>query len=340
MTKLAAWAPLPKGDAAGVMEAARRLEDRGFAGAIGNQVYGPPWSSLALAAGATTDLGIESGIAMAFVRSPFETACAALELDRLSNGRFVLGLGTAPQPWTEQFFGEDFSPPLGRLREIIEIIRSVNTAAIDGVAIPDYDGKQYQLSFPDLVPTFGPNVRRVPIWVAALRERLCEMTGEAADGLIGHPIWSLDWTFNTALVALERGAAKAGRDPGDLHLQLWLTASIDNDPGVAAKRARANVAFYASIPSYRPYFAAHGFGEVADALVEARMSLPVEQCVDLVPLEAARTFAVCGTADEVGQQIERLTARADSVCVKPPTWGLSSDESVLVQQRIEAVLFD
>lgn len=334
------WAPLPKEDSGGIIDAAKRLEDRGFAGAIGNQVYGPPWAALALAAGATSSLGIESGIAMAFVRSPFETACAALELDRLSGGRFILGLGTAPKPWTERFFGESFSPPIGRLREVIEIIRSVNDAALAGSKIDSFLGEHYQLAFDDLVPTFGASVRRVPIWIAALRERLCELSGEVADGLIGHPIWSHGWTFDTALPALERGATRAGRDPADLHVQLWLTASIDRDSTVAAERARANVAFYASIPSYRAYFAEHGFGDVADALVEARASMPLEACIDLVPLAAARTFAVCGTADEVGQEIEQLAARSQSVCVKPPTWGLTADESALLQSRIESVLFE
>ena len=128
---------------------------------------------------------------MAFVRSPFETACAALELDQISNGRFTLGLGTAPRTWTEEAFGHDFSPPISRLREVIEIFRLVNDAAVTGSpSIADYDGTHYQLSFEGLHPTFAADARRVPVWIAALRERLCELAGECADGFIGHSIWS------------------------------------------------------------------------------------------------------------------------------------------------------
>lgn len=334
------WAPLPKGSATDITEAARRLEDRGFAGAIGNQTYSPPWAAMAVAAAGTSRLGIEAGIAMSFVRSPFETACAALELDRLSDHRFTLGLGTAPQPWTEQWFGEDFTPAIGRLREVVQVIRLVNDAAESGAPIPSFDGRHYQLSFESLVPTFGDDVRHVPIWVAALRERLCELAGEVADGLIGHPIWSTEWTFDRALVAMERGALGAGRDPTDLHLQLWLTASVDDDPTAAARRARGNVAFYAGIDSYRPYFDAHGFGAMADRVIDARRSLPLGQCLDLVPLEAARTFAVCGKADQVGQELERLANRANSMCVKPPTWALTPAEAATQHERIEALLFE
>jgi len=335
------WAPIGRGDASTIATRARVLEERGYAGTIGNQVYGPPWSSMAVAAGATTTLGLETGIAMAFSRSPFETACAALELDEISNGRFTLGLGTAPQSWTEDFFGEDFQPPIGRLREVIEIIRLVSdVAASRRAVIPDYQGDHYQLSFEGLHPNFAPNARRVPVWIAALRERLCELAGECADGFIGHSIWSRWWLLERALPAVRKGAESAGRDVDDLHVQLWLTASIDADPTVAARRARGNVAFYASIPSYRSYFAAHDFGELFDTLVQARRSQPLEQVIDLVPLEAARTFAVCGTPDQVGEEIERIAEHADSLCVKPPLWGIDPSDATDQANRLEHLLLD
>lgn len=333
------WAPIGRGDAATIGDRARHLEDRGYAGAIGNQVYGPPWASMAVAAANTRSLGLESGITMAFVRSPFETACAALELDQISNGRFTLGLGTAPRTWTEGFFDEPFHPPIGRLREVIEIVRMVcDVAASGSESIHDYNGDHYNLSFEGLHPNFGPNARVVPVWIAALREKLCELAGECADGFIGHSIWSRWWLLERALPAVRRGAEQAGRNPDDLHVQLWLTASIDPDPVVAARRARGNVAFYASIPSYRSYFADHGFGELFDALVDARQSQPLERVIDLVPLEAARTFAVCGSADVVGEEIERIGEHADSLCVKPPLWGIESIDATEQASRLEHLL--
>ena len=108
----------------------------------------------------------------------------------------------------------------------------------------------------------------------------------------------------------------------------------------AAQRARGNVAFYASIPSYRSYFADHGFGDMFDALVDARRSQPLERVIDLVPLEAARTFAVCGTADQVGQEIERIAEHADSLCVKPPLWGLDPADADEQSRRLEHLLVD
>ena len=82
-----------------------------------------------------------------------------------------------------------------------------------------------------------------PYGLLQLREKLCELAGECADGFIGHSIWSQWWLEERALPALHKGASRAGRDLADIEVQLWLTASIDSDPAVAARRARGNVAF-------------------------------------------------------------------------------------------------
>jgi alkanesulfonate monooxygenase SsuD/methylene tetrahydromethanopterin reductase-like flavin-dependent oxidoreductase (luciferase family) len=333
------WTGLPRAaDAATVAEAARRAEARGYRGVVGTQVYGPPWAQLAVAAAATTTLEIASGIAMAFVRSPFETACAALDLDHLAGGRFTLGLGAAPKYWTERYFGTGYEPPIGRMGEVIDIVRRVEEAARARRAPEPFAGRFYDLDFVGLEPTAPPRRAPLPVWVAALRERLCELAGAKADGLIGHPVWSMDWTLGPAMDALARGAASAGRDPASVHLQLWVTASIDRDPAEAVRRARGNMAFYGGIAQYRPFFAAHGFGEVVDRLIDARRSLPVAGCVELVPDAMARTFVLCGDRDHVAGQIERLWGRADSMVVRPPSWGVDPNDYATRVAELETIL--
>ncbi len=333
------WTGLPRGaDAATVAEAARRAEARGYRGVVGTQVYGPPWGQLAVAAAATTTLEVASGIAMAFVRSPFETACAALDLDHLAAGRFTLGLGAAPKYWTERYFGQAYEPPIGRMGEVIDVVRHVEEAARHRRPIDPFAGRHYDLDFVGMEPTFSPRSAPLPIWVAALRERLCELAGAKADGLIGHPVWSTEWTLGPAMAALARGAATADRDPASVHLQLWVTASVDADPAEAVRRARGNMAFYGGIAQYRPFFAAHGFGEVVDRLIEARRSQPVAACVDLVPDAMARTFVLCGDRDEVAAQLERLWGRADSMVVRPPSWGVDPTQYATLVAELETLL--
>ncbi len=334
------WTSLPRsGSATDIAEAAKRAEGRGYAGVVGTQVYGPPWAALGVAAAATTTLEVASGIVMGFVRSPFETACAALDLDALASGRFTLGLGAAPQQWTERYFGMDYHPPIGRMRELVGVIRHVEAAAISGAtSLEPFTGRHYDLSFPSFVPTAPRRDRPLPIWLAALRGKLCELAGECADGLIGHPVWSVDWTLGPAMEALAKGAARAGRNPDEVHLQLWLTVAMDDDPRRAVELAKGNVAFYGGIEQYRPFFDAHGFGEVADRLGEARRSLPLDECARLVPDEMARTFVICGDRDDVAATLERLWGRANSMVVRPPTWGVERGEAVRRAREVEELL--
>src|SRR5439155_21739923 len=105
--------PLP---AAMLVAQAQQLEAAGLEGLFAPQVYGPPFIPLATAAGATSRVRLATGIALAFARSPFETAVAAMDLDRISGGRFTLGLGTSVRSWSEGFFGMEYGKPLDHLR--------------------------------------------------------------------------------------------------------------------------------------------------------------------------------------------------------------------------------
>lgn len=334
------WTSLPRtGSAADIAEAARRAEATGYRGVVGAQVYAPPWAPLAVAASATTTLEVASGIAMGFTRSTFETACAAIDLATLADGRFTLGLGTAPQDWTENYFGMPYTPPIGRMRDVVGVVRHVDAAARAGApTVEPYRGRHVELRFDRFTPTFAPRTDPLPIWLASLRERLCELAGEVADGLIGHPVWSVDWTLGPALDALARGAARAGRDPDTVHLQLWLTVALDRNPARAVELARPTVAFYASIPQYRSFFEAHGFADVVDRIVEARRSQPIEEAARLVPDTMARTFVVCGDRDSVAATLDRLWERADSMMVRPPVWGVAPAEQAARRVELEALL--
>ena len=82
-----------------------------------------------------------------------------------------------------------------------------------------WQGDCYQLEFHGYEPTARPHRERLPVWIAALRPRMCELAGEVADGLIGHPVWSVEWSLAQAQKSLAVGAARTGRDPAKIHFQ-------------------------------------------------------------------------------------------------------------------------
>jgi alkanesulfonate monooxygenase SsuD/methylene tetrahydromethanopterin reductase-like flavin-dependent oxidoreductase (luciferase family) len=96
---------------------------------------------------------------------------AALDLDHLSHGRFVLGLGTGPKHWTKGYYGMPYDKPVSRLREVVQILRHVEDGARTGTMKP-WQGDCYQLEFHGYEPTAPPYRVRLPVWIAALRPRM------------------------------------------------------------------------------------------------------------------------------------------------------------------------
>ena len=315
-----------------IMEMAREAERQSVTGVFAPQVYGPPFIPLAVAAAATQKLQIASGIAIAAARSPFETAMAAMDMDRISNGRFILGLGTSVSAWSQGIFGAPAHRPVGFLRETVAAVRHVIAGAHQGLA--PFEGEYFRADFRELQPTAPPLREEIPVWIAALRAPLVRLAGEIADGVIGHPMWSIEWTLDemypTLLVALE----KAGRSREDIEVNIWPWAAINSDEAEAIRDSRPTMAFYGGIRQYEPFFEAHGFGDVAKKLQEGVQRGDYLGVAHLVPDEMVRAFVAVGEPDKVRERIGRLAGTADSVCVLSPIYGLSPEKMLFYSNAI------
>jgi probable F420-dependent oxidoreductase len=304
---------------------AKVQEDAGMEGLFAPQVYGPPFVPLAAAAATTTRVKLASGIALAFVRSPFETAMAAMDLDRISGGRFVLGLGSSVRSWSEGFFGMEYGKPLEHIREVVEIQRLLFAKAHTG-ALTTFDGKYHKLDFSELQPPQPPMRTDIPIWIAALRGPLISLGAEIADGVIGHPIWSIPWMTEQIPAHLKKGLDRAGKQRSDVEFNAWLFVAPNADRAQAIEDARATVAFYAGVQQYEAYFEAHGFGDEARRLQEGVKRGDYLSVAELVPDEMAQMFVVCGTPDDVKERIEPLWEVVDSLTLVPPPYGTGMEK--------------
>jgi alkanesulfonate monooxygenase SsuD/methylene tetrahydromethanopterin reductase-like flavin-dependent oxidoreductase (luciferase family) len=319
--------------------AVQNFETRGFTGVMMPQMYGPPFGPLAAAAALTSQLELASAITMGLTRSPFETAMATIDLDRISKGRFTLGLGTGPGHFTQGYYGMPYDRPVSRLREVVEILRHVEYGVSSGTMEP-WQGRHYQLEFHGYAPTLPLQRSRVPVWIAALRERMCELAGEVADGLIGHPVWSVEWALGQAQESLAAGAARSGRDPHEIDFTPWVYVSMNHDGKKAVAAAKPQVAYYGGFAQYHDYFAAHGFAAEARRLQEASNSMQPTEAAALVPDEMARTFVACGTPDQVRERIEPLWQRATSMVLRTPNWGLSTEDQTAALKLLSEVFYD
>lgn len=331
------WGFLPPLPARALEAVARQAESRGLAGLFSPQVYGPPWIPLAAAAVVTERLKLASGIAIASARSPFETAMAAIDLDRLSGGRFVLGLGASILAWTRGMFGAPEHKPLAHLRETVNAVRHIVRGAHRGLA--PFEGTWYRADFAQMQPTAPPLREEIPIWIAALRDPAVRVAAEVADGLMGHPIWSIDWALERVAPELERSLARAGRARSSFEVNLWFWAAPGADEAEAIEDARATVAFYAGMEQYASFFAAHGFAEPAQRLRDAVQRRAVLDAASLVPDEMVRAFVLCGKPDAVRERLERAWTFADSMCLVPPFYGLGLEKAGAYAARIAETFY-
>jgi len=316
--------PLP---AATLVAIARQAEAQGLAGLFAPQVYGPPFIPLAAAAAVTERLQLASGIAIGAVRSPFETAMAAIDLDRISSGRFVLGLGTSVLSWTQGIFGVSGTKPVSQLRETVAAIRHIVRGAHKG--LKPFEGEYYRVDFKELQPTAPPVREEIPIWIAALRRKMVELAAEVGDGLIGHPMWSIEWALDRMQPEFEKRLAQVGRSREDVEVNLWLWAAPNPNEAEAIEDARATMAFYGGIKQYEPFFEALGFRDVARRLQEGVQRGDYRTVAHLVPDEMVRTFVAVGDADKVRERIGRAWSFADSLCIVPPAYALGPDKLFL-----------
>lgn len=315
----------PNMPAAMVADVARQQESAGLTGTYSCQVYGPPFSALAAAATSTSRMNLATGIAIALTRSPFETAMAAIDLDHLSDGRFILGLGSSVKSWTGGIFGMPYKKPVAQLREAIEVIRKVIALSHTG-ALKQHQGTYYQFDFSELQPPPPPLRTQIPIWIAALRGPMTQLGAEIGDGVIGHPVWTVDWLREVIVNDIKKGLDRSRRQRSDIEVNTWLWTTPNTDRRQSIEDARAVVAFYAGVAQYEPFFAAHGYAEVCKKLQQGVQRGSYKDVAHLVPDDMAERFVLAGRPDEVRRRLEPMWEFIDSVALLPPLYTLSQEE--------------
>lgn len=319
------WAQLPPMPREQLVAAVARYESAGLEGIWSSQTFGAPFGPLSAAAAVSETLKLGTGIALAFVRSPLETACNIMDLDLISDGRAVLGLGSSAASLTEGAFGATYGKPLTHMREVIGLVRTIVEKGHSG-ELGLLEGDYHRLDLRHF-RTLSPPVRTaIPIYLPAVFQKACTMAGEIADGLLGHPLWNERWIRDEALPALKRGLDNAGRSRSAVTLNLQMFVAVNDDRREAIEDARANIAFYSQSPQYLRYFEAIGVGGPARALQErfAAGDIPgmIAACTD----EMVESIALVGSKDEVRRRFRDRIGDADACTPVIPHYGLDQDK--------------
>lgn len=283
-------------------DAARRLEEEGYDGAWAAETGHDPLVTLVSAARATTTLELGTGIVVAFGRSPLITATMANDLQLLSEGRLLLGLGSQIKPHIEKRYSMPWSHPAARMREYVLALRAIWANWNDGAPLA-FRGEFYRHTL--MTPFFspGPNPYGAPkVLLAAVGERMTEVAGEVADGLLIHPFTTERYLREVTLPALARGFAKRATPPSEFQLSLSgfvVTGDSASSRDVASVAVREQIAFYASTPAYRGVLELHGWGDLHGTLNELSRQGEWATMGTLIDDEVLDAFAVVGDVDEV-----------------------------------------
>jgi probable F420-dependent oxidoreductase len=245
------------------------LEAAGYDGAWVAEMNNDPFLPIVSAADATTTIELGTGIAVAFARSPMTLAQTAYDLQRRSEGRFILGLGSQIKPHITKRFSMPWSKPAARMQEMISAIRAI-WDCWDGDGSLDFRGEFYQHTL--MTPMFnpGPNPHGQPkIFLAAVGDLMTQVAGSVADGIICHGFTTADYVRDRTRPALEKSLTAAGRSMDDFELSLpamMVSGTTEEEMASSARAVRKQLAFYGSTPAYRKVLEHHGYGDLQDEL--------------------------------------------------------------------------
>ena len=253
----------------GVPAQARALEAQGFDGVVSVETGNDPFFPLLLAAEHTERLELMTSIAVAFARTPMILANLGNDLQAYSRGRFILGLGSQIKPHIEKRFSMPWSRPAARMRELVLAMRAIWDCWYEGKRL-DFRGEFYThtLMTPMFTPannSFGPP----RVVLAAVGERMTEVAGEVADGMLAHSFTTPRYLKQVTRPAIERGLAQAGRSSAGFELcALSFVVSGRDEKEWQATRTSVcrQIGFYGSTPAYRGVLEMHGWGELQSEL--------------------------------------------------------------------------
>ena len=324
---------LTSGTVLGDVDLAVRAEAAGFDSIFTIEFFNRHgYVPLGAIARATRRIRFGTGIANAFTRSPLLHASAAMDLDELSGGRMVLGLGSGTRRMNQDWYGVPFSEPAARMKELVTLLRQAIAAQRGGGF--RFEGRYWKLNVPIYSRPGAPRAE-IPIWVAAVNRGMIAAAGAVADALVGHPIATRRWHREVTLPGLRRAEERAGREVGACKLAPYVVTSISDDRDQAIQDAKGQIGFYLTTKLYPSLLDHHGMGEVGQACREALRSFDVAAMANAVPDALVDEIAIACTPDEARDRLAQWEDLTDEPLFYAPAVGVEPER---LRANLDAIL--
>ncbi|MEO2142279.1 MAG: LLM class flavin-dependent oxidoreductase [bacterium] len=279
-----------------IVECVKVAEELGYESAwVAEGHGGDQFSVLTACALATEKIKLGTSITSVFVRTAPTIAMAAASVDYFSNGRFILGMGTSHKVQVEPEHGLEFTKPVQRLRECVDIVRGILKDSD-----VNYHGEIYDIDRFDL--WFEPLRKEIPIYVAAVFPKMLEICGEISQGAI--LTWCTLDHAESAAWHVGIGARNAGRAPGEVEVASLLPCAVSDNREAARDLMRQPIASYAGrFPRYRKLMVDAGFPDEIEKVRVAWQAGNIQESLNLVPGALIDKIGLVGTADEVQEKL-------------------------------------
>ena len=257
----------------------------------------------------TKRIKIGTGIAYAYMRNPVLNATGAMDIDELSQGRMILGLGSGTKSMNEGWYGQPFEPrSAAKMKEYVALVRHIWASHKGGGM--RFEGEFHRLNIPAFARPRAAR-DRIPVYLAAVQKGMLRTTGEVAEGLVGHPLYSRKYINEFVKPNLEIGAKRAQRTLADVDVTSLVITAISHDRAQALQEAKNQIAFYASVKSYAGILNMHGWEEHKLAIWKHFKTFDLPKMSAAVTDDMVEQIAIAGTPDECRDQIRKWDGVVD-----------------------------
>lgn len=294
-----------------MVETARAAEAEGLDGVYVVEAYRSGFVPLAAIAMATTRIAIGPYILNAYGRSPFLTGLSAIDLDELSGGRLVLGIGPGNVHINRDFQGLETDRPLTKMREYVEIVRQMVRTPLGGAM--RYEGRIHSMRWEPRVLPFRSTM---PVWMAAISPKMVKVAATVSDGVAMGVLMSPEYIRDRVRPPAIEAALAAGRDPSTVAFPMGGLVAIDDDLDRARTAIKATIcSFYHPIP--HPYYdfllREHGFSRAADACARHVPAGNTPAAMEQIDDEVADRLAFVGTPAQCARRLKAYEGLIDEV---------------------------
>lgn len=318
-----------------LLDVSRRAEAAGAETIWVQELHRSATVTAAAVAGATSTAKVGTGITLAFTRSPMITALEALDIDEISEGRFILGIGSGVKGLNERWHNARWGKPVAHMRETVRNIRAFWAGAASGEPI-ELEGDHEPMSIRGYERALNQQRTEIPVYFGAMGPVMTRLAGEIGQGWISHELCSPRFLSERILPELSAGAERVeGKTLDDVDVVVSACCAVSDDLATARRYVAGTVGFYASVRTYADFFEFHGLGAEQKRVIEAfREGRGADYLATEVSDDMVDALTIAGTEERVVEHIRSYEGLADAVKLSAPTHGMTPDEIRAAQDAL------